>query len=504
MSDISVRWTRAFWILACFHLTAWTLVMLLAYPNVSLDVAEITSYGHEHQLGYFKHPPLASWLLEAARLASGQQALWAIDLSAQLIMVVTFFGIWRLARRLLDPPTAFLVILALEASWAYTIQTIDFNHVIMVLPFFAFSGLCFYAALTEGEMRWWVGLGFAIGLGMLSNHIILFQAITIGIFVAADRTSRPWLRRPHPYVAAVIALIVFLPNLYWLLEHHFAPVSYIQQRYSIRGGLGQRLLHPLFFSFCQALFVAPMAVALAPWTGPWRCRPLYDERERWISRFLLVMILGPYFGFMLLSMVSGLKLDKTVWGMPFWLFSPLLALFLLRSSSASSAFRHTMAVALALIGVNFVIGATTPLFWPVITASPLPRTQFPGRLLSQEVDHIWHERFPGTPLRVVAGERWLTNTVAFYSPERPSVLTDENRLWTSDIDEPSCPWTSVHQFRASGGILLWYPDIEGSDLPWNLRRVAPGARVIGALSLPWLTRTPLPPVHVGVAVLPPG
>jgi Dolichyl-phosphate-mannose-protein mannosyltransferase len=498
-----VWWTRAFWILAGFHVVAWTLIPLFVYSNVSLDVAEITSYGHELQLGYFKHPPLASWVMEAGRRASGQQAIWAIYLTARLVVVAAFFGVWRLARRLVNPPNAFMVVLALEASFAYTIEALDFNHIVMVLPFFTLSGWCLYAALSEGDMGWWIAVGVVVGLGMLSNHIMLFQAITIAIFICADPTSRPWLKRPHPYIAALTAILVFIPNLYWLVQNHFAPVRYIQHRYAVGSGLTRHLLFPLSFSFWQVAYLGSVALALAPWTGRWRCRVLVDSRERWNGRFLIVTVLGPFLGFMLLSVVGGLSREKNVWGLPFWLFSPLLMLFFLRPSPAPFAFRHTIVVALALIGVNLTVGVTRPLFWPILTGRPMPRTQFPGRLLSKKVGLIWHERFPNTPLRIVAGERWLSNNVAFYSEERPSVLTDEASLWLPEIDESSCPWTSVSQLHKYGGILLWYADLDGLDLPPGLRRFAPGAHVVGALSLPWQTNIPFPPVRVGVAVLPP-
>ena len=58
-------WGRRFGLLCLFQLVAWTLIPLLFHPNVSLDVVEIVAWGHQWQFGYFKHPPLPSWLAEA-------------------------------------------------------------------------------------------------------------------------------------------------------------------------------------------------------------------------------------------------------------------------------------------------------------------------------------------------------------------------------------------------------------------------------------------------------
>ena len=57
---------RWFWIFAVVHLAVWVLVPVLTHPNAPLDVVEIVYWGHEWQWGYVKHPPLPSWLSEAA------------------------------------------------------------------------------------------------------------------------------------------------------------------------------------------------------------------------------------------------------------------------------------------------------------------------------------------------------------------------------------------------------------------------------------------------------
>src|SRR5215469_5418158 len=496
-------WNAAFWLLVTFHVTAWTLIPALTLANVSLDVAEITCYGHEHQLGYFKHPPLASWVAEAARWAAGQQAIWVIYLVAQLMVAIAFFAVWQLAKRIVEPAAAFVVVLALESSFIYTVMTLEFNHLVMVLPFIALSVWCLHQALRNGDMRWWIALGTSIGLGLMSNHIMLFLAITIAAFICVDRCSVHWLTRPHPYIAAVVALVVFLPNLFWLLHHHFAPVSYIRNRYEVNATPFEHILTLLNFLFAQSLFIGPMVIALAPWTGRWQRHLYSDPRDRWTARFLLVMVGGPFFGFLALSVVCGLKLDKTLWGMTFWLFVPLLALFALQARPAPLSLRHTVFAGLTLIFLNVIVAIAIPSMYPRLMGRALPRTQFPGKLLSKEISYIWHAHYQNRPLRVVAGEQWLAYNVAFYSPERPSVLTNQARLWSSEVDESSCPWTSVRQLRTSGGILLWYPLIEGFELPKGLRRIAPGAVYIQTLSLPWQTSTALPPVQVGVAVLPP-
>ena len=68
---------RYFWLLAAAHVVVWTLARLLAEPNAPLDVVEMAYLGHEWQLGYANHPPLAAWITEAAVVIGGG-SIWAV------------------------------------------------------------------------------------------------------------------------------------------------------------------------------------------------------------------------------------------------------------------------------------------------------------------------------------------------------------------------------------------------------------------------------------------
>lgn len=68
----------------------------------------------------------------------------------------------------------------------------------------------------------WVGIGLAIGLGMLSKYTIALLGIAAFVFILIDRDARKWLVRPELYIAIVISLIIFSPVIIWNANHEWA------------------------------------------------------------------------------------------------------------------------------------------------------------------------------------------------------------------------------------------------------------------------------------------
>src|SRR5262245_49568043 len=58
--------SRIFWSWLVGRTLLWIALSVLTIPNAPLDVIEQLFWGHEWQLGYHKHPPLAAWIAEAA------------------------------------------------------------------------------------------------------------------------------------------------------------------------------------------------------------------------------------------------------------------------------------------------------------------------------------------------------------------------------------------------------------------------------------------------------
>ena len=195
MSEKHTVWRKAFWILLAAHLAIWTLIPLLSFRNISLDTAEATAWGHEWQWGYFKHPPLSGWLAEIGRIASGRQATWGLYFIARIVIAIAMYAAWRLALRLVSQSMAFVAVLALEASFLYTIVSLEFNVNTTLLPFVVLSAWFLFEGIKTGKWKWWIGFGIACGFGMLSKYTMVLEIAKHGN-IRNRRASMPNLAAP--------------------------------------------------------------------------------------------------------------------------------------------------------------------------------------------------------------------------------------------------------------------------------------------------------------------
>jgi hypothetical protein len=84
--------TRALWIWLVFRTVAWTLLASTEL-NGRLDLLEWLAWGHQWQLGYHKHPPLAAWFAAAFHnLTPG--SLIGVYFLSNLTIAFTLWCVW--------------------------------------------------------------------------------------------------------------------------------------------------------------------------------------------------------------------------------------------------------------------------------------------------------------------------------------------------------------------------------------------------------------------------
>lgn len=101
-------------------------------------------------------------------------------------------------------------------------QYVSFDYFFWVLAAYFVVRL-----LNSKDPRWWIGIGGAIGLGMMSKYTMIFFAA--GVVVAAIVTdARRFLKSRWLVYGVALSLLIFLPNLIWQVRHHFVSLDFLK------------------------------------------------------------------------------------------------------------------------------------------------------------------------------------------------------------------------------------------------------------------------------------
>lgn len=115
--------------------------------------------------------------------------------------------------------------------------------------------------LKSDNPRWWLGIGAAIGLGLMTKYtiLVLVAGIVIGVILTP---ARRYLLSPWLWGGVALALLIFLPNLIWQARHDFISLDFLRFIHArdIRIGRTREFLSEQFI-FCANPIAIPLWIA---------------------------------------------------------------------------------------------------------------------------------------------------------------------------------------------------------------------------------------------------
>jgi 4-amino-4-deoxy-L-arabinose transferase-like glycosyltransferase len=179
------------------------------------------------QFGYYDHPPMIAWWIRAGMTIAGDNSL-GVRLLPALSCTLVSFAVFDLTQRL-----GAGVGTAMRAAIWYNATLIVGMGGFLAIPdaaavlFWTVTLWCVTKAMTPGAARWWLAAGVAAGLATISKYSALFLAPGVLIWLAIRPGGWAVLRKPWPWLAAVIAGAIFATNVVWNADHHW--VSFVKQ-----------------------------------------------------------------------------------------------------------------------------------------------------------------------------------------------------------------------------------------------------------------------------------
>ena len=143
--------------------------------------------------------------------------------------------------------------------------------------------------LKSEDPRWWLAIGTTLGIGLLTKYSIVFYIA--GILAGVVLTpARRYLKSIWFWAGVALALVIFLPNVLWLVQHDFISYKFLQSIHTrdVRIGRADGFLLDQF-RICINLFATPLWIAGL--IGFLRCR-----RYRMIAFMYIVPLALFFFG----------------------------------------------------------------------------------------------------------------------------------------------------------------------------------------------------------------
>ena len=277
------------------------------------DEAYYWTWALNPALSFFDHPPAIAWLVGAGLPLFGDTSL-GVRLFSILGGVVTTFALaftaWRIGATSGDGGQgpdlaaaergawrASLLILALPLGAAgLLLATPDAALLLtLALTMAALDRAIESAPGSRSDTAWWVVTGLALGTAFTSKYTaVLFPlGVTLAFLVHPELRKR--FATPGPWLASVVALLVFAPVVLWNATHDWASFAF-----QLGHGFGPERSRPLSqlgeLLGGQIGLASPILFFMMGW-ATWRALRSRDEPRR----FVLAVAAAVIFGFFVLT-----------------------------------------------------------------------------------------------------------------------------------------------------------------------------------------------------------
>ena len=212
-------------LLAVGALIAVLTCMRVAYASLidlRTDEAYYWTWSKESVLGFLGHPPMIAWFIRAGTAIFGDTN-FGVRFAGLVAMLIAQLLLADIVRRVThDMRAVILAVLMPEAALYYGLLMAKVAPDVALIPF-ALAMIWALVRLAEtDDGRWWLAAGVFGGLALLSKFTAAMLVPAVAAFILVPGWRRRWLLSPYPWLAALIAVLLFSPVLIWNAQHDWA------------------------------------------------------------------------------------------------------------------------------------------------------------------------------------------------------------------------------------------------------------------------------------------
>jgi hypothetical protein len=182
--------------------------------------------GRHLAFGYVDHAPMIPWLARAAEELAGGTSLVMLRAPALAASCGTLAAIALLTAKWGGGVRAQLIAL-LSFLFAPAHLRLASMLDIPVIEVFLCAAATFQTTRAIERRRYvdWLLLGAILGLALLTKHTVVLWVAGLVVGVLATPQRRVFAT-PGPWLAAVVAAVLFAPNVLWQVQHDYATLQF--------------------------------------------------------------------------------------------------------------------------------------------------------------------------------------------------------------------------------------------------------------------------------------
>ena len=432
------------------------------YPNLPLDTVEHIGWGKQWQWGYPKWPYVSGWLAAFIAGMSHPHA-WGLYALSALCVLVAFCYAYAYVRDAMGSAMARYACFLSALLYVFYITTLEYNVNLPLLPFYAAFIYYFFKAVTYQQYRHWLLVGVLVGFGAMTKYTMVLYVLPACLMLLFNRQGRCSWRYLGMYLALLLALVICLPNIWWLSQHGWIAFDYAIHR-SDHMNVGKypflqqwsylsHLFNPLKLLLAFIVMTLPAClVFFVRQRGRVSWLPMQSVQDVWCRAVplapVMLMVVVAFSGS---NVRSAYLLPLVVW------VGPTLVLCLQAKPLQGKVWPVFLAVCMVCYGGGYALVGYGKVHY---RQRKLTRPFFMGKELGLAAETFWKQQAGNRPLVYVIGDTmWQVANMGFYAPSYPQSLFD-----IADIQRE-------HQSIMHAGALVVLP-VGAPVAPWQ-GRLAP-------------------------------
>ena len=345
-------------VLAVVALIAAMTALRLVYASLidlRTDEAYYWTWSKENVLSFLDHPPMIAWFIRFGTAIFGDTNL-GVRFAGIVAMLVTELLLADIVRRVTHDVRAMVVAVLLpEAALYYGLLMSKVSPDVAMIPFAVAMVWALIRLWESDDARWWLAAGVFGGLALLSKFTAVMMIPAVLAFMLVPDWRGRWLRSPYPWLAALIAILLFLPVLIWNAEHDWASFRFQFVRATATHGWSLRTVGDFIgLQFGLVGFISlPLVLSALAWTA-WRGYRRIDAVAILLSTCVIVPF--AYFFWRSLTLRVGDTWPMFMW--PIGFAAAAVNITMLQREGRPAAARSAVRWSSAAIasGIVFVVG----------------------------------------------------------------------------------------------------------------------------------------------------